>query len=182
MLNDLTELPEWLFFHHNAKPIEFTTHKEEEEIFLRILLLENKKKMSLTLDPVLFINALPFFSCSLWNVWVLRGRLQKQTQKPREAVTERQDQLWHTLPFLCSCKGDSKPRPVGGIHTSSNIRWLSANPLYLSAYWQLPQVDSNSTEAGALRPFSFSAHTNCFIQEPLYFFFFFLLRGISGTF
>lgn len=28
-----------------------------------------------------------------------------------------------------------------------------------SAYWQLPQLDSNSTEARALRPFSFSAHT-----------------------
>lgn len=44
-----------------------------------------------------------------------------------------------------------------------------------STYWQSPQLDSNSTEARALRPFSFSVHTarkKCLIQEPLYFFFF----------
>lgn len=47
-----------------------------------------------------------------------------------------------------------------------------------SAYWQSPQLDSNSTEARALHPFSFSVHTarkSCLIQEPLYFFFFFFV-------
>lgn len=44
-----------------------------------------------------------------------------------------------------------------------------------SAYWQLPQLDSNSIAARALHPFPFSAHTtgkSCFIQEQLYFFLF----------
>lgn len=75
MHNTLTELHEWLFFHHRAKVIELTTTGRGD--FFGILLLEIEK-MSSTLATVLFINASPYFCCFLWNVWVLR----KQTQKP----------------------------------------------------------------------------------------------------
>lgn len=45
MLNALTELHEWLFFHHRAKAIEFTTTEGEGEIFLGFFFWRLKKSL-----------------------------------------------------------------------------------------------------------------------------------------
>lgn len=92
MLNALTELHEWLFFHHRAKAIECTTTEGEGEIFLGFFFWRLKKK-SPTLATVLFINALSYSLLFFVKCFGAQRRAAKENTKAQEAVTECQDQL-----------------------------------------------------------------------------------------
>lgn len=106
--------------------------------------------MSAALATVHFINTLSCSCSFLWNVLVLWGRLQQRRQKPKkqsENVRISSDMHW-------ACSAAAKK--TCGLHRweasiqQHKVIVLKSIVAWWSAYWQSPQLDSNSTEVRAL--------------------------------
>ena len=145
-----------LFFHLQAKAIEFIEIKRrywrsqtDRRDFSRNVFFFFVKKKSTALATVHFINTLSL-SCEI--CMVLCSRLWKPRQKPEKQsqdVRISTDIHW---------AGSAAAKKTRGLH-----RWEASIQQHKvivsksivarwSAYWQSPQLDSNSTEVRALSP------------------------------